>query len=153
MTTKLDRARRLLAVQRQRDRLSKWRLAELFAQSAWLDERHQTLTRFLYQEAASSGPYSLIMLRRLKTLEEMRAQAATGEEALRSAHLEDRRYLRHAERMAGALQSGYNQMLEAKDLEEAVGSFRSTAAARFPQANNVTISKIHKSHKDMQGVD
>ncbi len=93
------------------------------------------------------------MLCKLKTLEEMRAQAAIDEEELRIAHLHDRRCLRHVERMVDALQSGENHILAVRELEEAVGSLRSPAAARFPQATGVTISEKHKPHKGIQGVD
>ena len=93
------------------------------------------------------------MLRKLKTLEELWAQAAIDEEELRIAHLQDRRCLRHVERMDEALQSGEKHILAVLELEETAVALKPAAAARFPQATGVKILEKHKSHKSIQGVD
>jgi hypothetical protein len=124
MTGRLDRARRLLAVQRQLHDLSKLRLAVHLSHSVSLDERYRNLMRFLQNESAFSGLFSATVLRRLHTLEEMRAQANIKEDELRTSHIQDRRCLRHAERLADTLQSDEDRTAAARELEDAAGSRR-----------------------------
>lgn len=80
--------------------------------------------RFLQNESAFSGLFSETMLRRFHTLEEMRAQANIKEDELRTAHIQDRRRLRHAERMTDALQSDEDRTAAARELEDAARSPR-----------------------------
>jgi hypothetical protein len=121
MADRLHKALRLLAVQKQLDQLSKSRLVELLSQSASLDERYLSLMRFLDQESAFNGLFSIAMMRKLKTLDEMRAQTAIDVEVLRTAHICDRRCLRHVDRLVLALQSDENRIVVGRDLEDAAG--------------------------------
>jgi hypothetical protein len=96
VTGRLDRIRRLLAVQGNRGQLSEWRLLELSSQLAILDERYRSLVRFLQEKSAFSGMFSLSVMRRLQRLAEMRAKAASDQEAQRELHLHDRGCLKTA---------------------------------------------------------
>jgi hypothetical protein len=120
MTSRLDRTRRLLAVQRKRDHLSEWRLVELLSQSAVLDERHRSLVRFLQEESAFSGMFSLSMMRRLQRLAELRTKAAIDQEAQRNLHLDDRRCLRQVERIVQSLESDEIRKNAARELWQVV---------------------------------
>ena len=122
MTNRLKRARRLLAVQRQFDQLSKLRLVELLSQSASLDERYRGLVRFMHQESAFSGLFSIAMMRRLKTLEELRAKAAIDVEELRTLHIHDHRCLRHVDRLVLELQADEVRIIVRREVEEAAGT-------------------------------
>ena len=57
-------------------------------------------------------------------LEEMRAEAKIKEDELRTAHIQERRCLRHAERLADALQSDEDRTAAARELEDAARSLR-----------------------------
>ncbi len=122
MTGRLDRTRRLLAVQRKRDQLSEWRLLELRSESAVLDERHRGLVRFLQEESAFSGMFSLSMMRRLQRLAEMRAKAAIDQEAQRNVYLHERGCLHQAERIVQALETDETRKNAARELWKAIDS-------------------------------
>jgi hypothetical protein len=122
MTARLHRTRRLLAVQRQLDHLSEWRLLELLSQSAFLDERHRSLVAFLQQESAFGGMFSTSMLRRLQRLAEMRAKADIEQEAQRTRHLQDRARLRRAERIVRELENDETRKDAVHELEATIDS-------------------------------
>jgi hypothetical protein len=129
MTDRLERTRRLLAVQRKRDQLSEWRLLELLSQSAVLDERHRSLVRFLQEESAFSGIFSLSMMRRLQRLAELQAKAAIDQDTQRKLHLRDRGCLRRAERVVQVLETNETRMDAARELWDIIDS----AAQRLSQ--------------------
>jgi hypothetical protein len=87
--------------------------------------------RFLDQESAFSGLFSIAMMRKLKTSDEMRAQTAIDVEVLRTAHIRDRRCLRHVDRLVLALQSDENRIVAGRDLEEAA-AFKINAGHKAP---------------------
>ena len=129
MTGRLDRIRRLLAVQRNRGQLSEWRLLELSSQSAVLDERYRSLVLFLQEESAFRGMFSLSVMRRLQRLAEMRAKAASDEEAQRELHLHDRGCLRRVERLFQTLETGETR----KDADRELAEVIEFAAQRLSQ--------------------
>lgn len=55
MSERLRRARNVLAVQAQLDRLAEWRLINLQSQAAVLEDRQRGLIRFVYGEPAITG--------------------------------------------------------------------------------------------------
>jgi chromosome segregation ATPase len=152
MSGRLARTLRLLAIQRQRDQLSEWQLRELSSQSAVLDERYHSLTRFLEEESAFSGMFSVFIMRRLQRLAELRAKAARDHEAQRELHLHDRGCLRRLERTIRTLESAENRNETARELGEMVDA----AAHRLSQGSRKLAKPLFETadlSADVHGVD
>jgi len=120
MSGRLTRTLRLLAIQRQRDQLSEWQLRELSSQLAVLDERYHSFMRFLEEQSAFSGMFSVSIMRRLQRLAELRTKAARDQEAQRKLRLHDRGCLRRLERTVRTLESAENRNETARELGEVV---------------------------------
>lgn len=120
MTERLRKARRVLAVQLQLDRLAKWTLVDLNAQAVALEDRHHDLVRFMDSESAFSGLFATVMMRRLQAAAE--AQAAMVKEIeMQSVRLrEERGRLRRVERIVKALQLEARRKEELTRLAEAI---------------------------------
>ncbi len=131
MTGRLERTRRLLAVQRKRNQLSEWRLRELLSLSATLDERYRNLVRFVQAESAFSVMFSLSVTRRLQRLTEMRVKATSDQEAGRKVHFHDRRCLHRMERIVQMLDADETRKDAARELGEMIDS----AAQRLSQGS------------------
>jgi len=101
--------------------------------------------RFMHQESAFSGLFSLTLMRKLTILEEMRAEAAINERQLRAAHIQDRRYLRQAGRKVDLLQSGEDRAIATRELADAVDSnLRGSSKAPTSCRAHHSLSDIRK---------
>lgn len=152
MSTRLRRARRILAVQTQLDRLAEWRLIDLQSQAATLEDREQALVHFMQEESAFSGIFPATMMRRLQTLVELRAAAVTGQEAQRARHLEERGRLRRAERIVETLEGDAQRSAALGELAEAVEA----AARDVSQGSGKVAAPLYQAWhlaREFSGVD
>ena len=83
-------------MQSQLDRLAEWCLIDLQSQAAVLGGQQRGLVRFMAEEPAVTGIFSLTMMRRLQTIAEILATIANEQEAQRGRHLDERCRLRRA---------------------------------------------------------
>ncbi|SFK04530.1 hypothetical protein [Methylocapsa palsarum] len=122
MNERLQKARRLHAVQSEIDRLADWRLIEIARERALLDERRRTLVAFLDAESAFAAPFAVTMMQRLHRLEERRATLKEEMEALSRRRLEERRRLRRAQQMVRNLTDETRRLDDKQALLDAVES-------------------------------
>ena len=120
MSERLRRSRRVLAVQSQLDRLTEWCLIDLQSQAAVLGDQQRGLVRFMSEESAVAGIFSLTMMRRLQTIAKMLATIANEQEVQRGRHLDERIRLRRAERIVGTLESEVRRKDALRQLAESI---------------------------------
>jgi hypothetical protein len=120
MNGRLHRARRVLAVQAQLDKLALWKLAEIDLQASALEERRLTLVSFMEREPAFAGVFASTMMRHLASLGEQLAIAKTARDAQRRSQLAERRRLRRAQRIVQVLEDAFERQNAARELAEAI---------------------------------
>lgn len=120
MSERLRRARRVLAVQAQLDRLAEWSLFDIQAQAAMLENTQRRLVCFMSKESAVAGLFSTLMMRKLEAAAEKLATIAKEQEVQKARQLDERRRLRHAERIVTKLESEERCKAAACQLAEAV---------------------------------
>jgi hypothetical protein len=120
MSERLRRSRRVLAVQSQLDRLAEWCLIDLQSQATVLRDQQRGLVRFMSEESAVAGVFSLTMTRRLQSLADRLATIATEQEAQRGRHLDERSHLRRAERIVADLESEVRRKAALSQLAESI---------------------------------
>lgn len=120
MNERLRKARRILAVQFQLDRLAAWNLVDLEVQAAALGDRHRDLIRFMDGESAFTGLFAAAMMRRLQALAEAQSAIASKIETQRVQFREERGRLRCAERIVAASEHEARKTVEANRLTEAI---------------------------------
>ncbi len=104
MNNRMRRMRRVLATQRQIERLSLWHLIGTEAHISDLKERQHQLISFTHAEFALSNALRASIMRRLERLGEALIEARSQSEALRTRHWEEKRSLRRAERLTRILE-------------------------------------------------
>src|ERR1019366_5099333 len=120
MSERLRRSRRVLAVQSQLDKLAEWCLIDLQSQAVVLGDQQRGLVRFMSEESALAGIFSLTMMRRLQIIAERLAAIAAEQEVQRGRHLDERSRLRRAERIVGTLESEARRKVALLRLAESI---------------------------------
>lgn len=126
MNERLRKAKRMLAVQSDIDRLADWRLVDIARNDAVLSDQRRVLIGFLDAESAFTAPFAAAMMRRLQRLEESRAKLNDEMQAQSRLRLEERRRLRRAQQIVGAVAD------EARRLEDRRNLFDAIEAAAAP---------------------
>lgn len=120
MSERLRRARRVLAVQAQLDRLAEWSLIDIKAQAAALEDTQRNLICFMSEESAVAGLFSTLMIHKLQAVAEKLATLVKEQEVQKARQLDERRRLRHAGRMVAKLESDEQRKDAACQLAEAI---------------------------------
>lgn len=105
MNDRLCRARRLLTIQRQLERLTAWQMADLESQNLVLETKQRNLLCLLQEESKFTALFASAAMRRLQGLSEQLAEVDASKKRQRLRQLEERRRLRSAEHLVTALES------------------------------------------------
>ncbi len=114
---RLQKARRVLAVQAALERLASWSLADLGHEIARSEERRADLDRFLDGETALGGAFSAAMMRRLQGLAETQAALNIEKDLCAVRRREERLRLRCAELIVDALGRETRRIDDLRELE------------------------------------
>jgi len=120
VNSRLHKARRILSVQVELDRLAEWRLSELERQEAALKDRRRDLLGFFDGESAFVGLFAAMLMRRLQSLDAAAAALAAEMQAQADRRLEERGRMRCAERIVQSLQSELRRTDDLRSLAEAI---------------------------------
>lgn len=119
MNERLKRARRMLAVQSDIERLAAWRLMDSESQGVALTDQRRDLTRRLDADPGLGAAFAAVIIRRLQRIEARRGQLNGEIEAQAGRRLDERRRLRRAQLIVRALEldatrdEGERRLLEA----------------------------------------
>lgn len=120
MKDRLAKARRLLAVQTDLDRLAAWRLIDLDRRSAALDDRRQALINFLDRSSAFSPFFAGAAMRGLETLQRAAAELSCEQAAQADRRRGERVRLRQAGVIVEKLETEEERRLERLRLADTI---------------------------------
>jgi ERCC4-related helicase len=120
VTQRLRKARRVLAVQTELDRLAEWTLNDFERQERALQDQRRDLMRFLDGESAFTDIFATTLMHRLERLETQGAALFVEKRAEVDRRLEERGRMRRAERIVDALVSEARRKEELRLLAEMI---------------------------------
>lgn len=120
MNERLCRARRILSVQVQIERLAQWRLIDRKSLVLALEDRRKDLLQLLQGESSFNPVFAAAAMRRLQTAAEELAKAMAEMDAQTARYLEERRLSLRAERTFEALRRDAERQEAAHNLAEAI---------------------------------
>ncbi len=120
MKKKVERARRVLAAQRDLDRLAGWALADVEHRQAEVEDGRQKLLDFLKDESAFGDLFAAAVLRRLDALKLAQGALRAERAAKVEQHVAERVRTRGAERNFETLVDAERRRDEQLRLAEAV---------------------------------
>lgn len=118
MGNRLRAVQRILSVQAQLHRLAQWKLGELERREDALQERHESLLRFVDEDGAYAALFGNTLMRRLRSISEEKAQVSTAKQEQSDKTLEELRRVGRMKRMGDELEDEARQERERQELRE-----------------------------------
>jgi hypothetical protein len=118
MADRLHAIKRVLAVQAQLHRLAQWKLAELERREDALQERHESLLRFVDEDGSYAALFGNALMRRLRGISEEKAEVVAAKHEQADKTLEELRRVGRMQRMADELEDEARQERERQELRE-----------------------------------
>jgi hypothetical protein len=115
---RLRAVQRILSVQAQLHRLAQWKLAGLERREDALQERHESLLRFVDEDGAYAALFGDALMRRLRSISEEKAQVSTAKHEQAEKTLEELRRVGQMQRMGDELEDEARQERERQELRD-----------------------------------
>jgi hypothetical protein len=118
MASRLRAIQRILAVQAQLHRLAQWKLADLERREDALQERHESLLRFVDKDGSYGALFSNTLMRRLHGISEEKAKVVAEKHEQADKTLEELRRVGQMQRLTAGLEEEARQEHERQELRE-----------------------------------
>ncbi len=118
MGNRLRAVQRILSVQAQLHRLAQWKLAELERREDGLQERHESLLRFVDEDGAYAALFGNTLMRRLRSISEEKARVTAAKHEQADKTLDELRRVGQMQRATDELEGEARQERERQELKE-----------------------------------
>jgi uncharacterized coiled-coil protein SlyX len=132
MSARVEKANRIVGVQRQLQRIETWKLAELQNRLAELEASQAELIRALNDDEALHGLFIDTMAGRLRLLAEESARVTVERDAQSRRTAEQSGQLKLAERRSAGIEQQEARVAAQQELMETIEHFLRRTSARLP---------------------